>query len=73
MNKHIERKNQRIFVMMTIVLSLAYGHQKDILNVFFQYLYSGYTSYSKKVKKARVNFNKQNNLLYKKTQLLTVN
>ena len=54
------------------VLSLAYGHQKDILHVFFQNLYSGYTSYSKKVKKANVNFNKQNNLL-ENNFFLTVN
>ena len=54
MNKHIETKKNHIFChddYIKTVLSLAYGHQKDILHVFFQNLYSGYTSYSKKVKK----------------------
>ena len=70
MNKHIETKIKKIKKSYNIKyfchgdyiktdLSLAYGHQKDILHVFFKNLYSGYTFYSKKLKKANVNFEKK--------------
>ena len=57
MNKHIETKIEKIKKIkhgdyIKTDLSLAYGNQKGILLVFFKNVYSGYTFYSKKLKKS---------------------